>query len=112
MLYSPKSGLDKEEFNLKSRLTVVLACTFCVGLIVGVGEVFGGETDRESAGAQGCHNYGVEVHGGFGDADSYNVKFVVGDCFQGGSSGGEKSERFKRRGRRQKATSCRVDVAL
>ena len=44
-----------------------------VGLIFRVEHILSGETDRESAGAQGRDDDGVEVHSGFVDADSYCV---------------------------------------
>lgn len=73
MSRNPNFGQDKEGLNPESRLTVVFACTLYVGLIVGVGRIFGGETDRESAGAQGCEDDGVEMHGDCGNADLYDV---------------------------------------
>lgn len=54
------------DLHVESRLTIVFAGTFNVGLTLGVGELFGGEAGRESAGAHGCEYDGVEMHGGCG----------------------------------------------
>lgn len=61
-----------------SRLTVVFPFTFDVGLILRVEDILRGETNRESAGAQGREDDGVEVHSGLRDVDRYGVSTC--DC--------------------------------